>query len=58
MFKNTPFNAGDVDLIPDQGTKSPHATGHLNPCSATGEADVPPQRPSTAKTESEKDSLF
>ena len=43
--------AGGVGSIPGQGTKIPHATGHLSPCSATGEADVPPQGPSTAKTE-------
>ena len=23
-------NAGDVDLLPDHGTKIPHAVGHLN----------------------------
>ena len=53
MVNNPPFNAGNVDLIPGQGTKIPYATGHLSPCSATGEADLPPRRPSTAKTERE-----
>ena len=27
VVKNLPSNAGDVDLIPGQGTKIPHATG-------------------------------
>ena len=53
MVKNPPFNAGDTDLIPGQGTKIPYATGHLSPYSATREADMPAQRPSTAKTKRE-----
>ena len=31
VVKNSPSNAGDVGLIPGRGTKSPHATGKLNP---------------------------
>ena len=53
VFKNRPFNEGDVDLIPGQGTNFPHTIGHLSPWSATREADVPPRRPSTAKTKRE-----
>ena len=30
MVKNLPSNAGDVGLIPGQGTKIPHATGQLS----------------------------
>ena len=30
-FKNLPANAGNVGLIPDQGTKIPHASGQLSP---------------------------
>ena len=33
MVKNMPSNAGDAVLIPGQGTKIPHATGQLSPCS-------------------------
>ena len=29
--KNLPSNAGDVGLIPGQGTKIPHAAGQLKP---------------------------
>ena len=37
MVKNPPSNAGDVGLIPSQGTKIPHATGQLSPHAATTE---------------------
>ena len=30
MVKNPPYNAGFVGLIPDQGTKIPHAVGQLS----------------------------
>ena len=31
VVKNLPCNAGDVGLIPGQGTKIPHAVGQLKP---------------------------
>ena len=31
MMKNPSSNAGEVSLIPGQGTKSPHASGQLSP---------------------------
>ena len=31
VVKNLPSNAGDVGLIPGQGTKIPHAVGQLKP---------------------------
>ena len=31
VVKNLPANAGNVDLLPDQGTKIPHASGQLSP---------------------------
>ena len=31
VFKNPPCNAGDVSLIPSQGTKIPHAVEQLSP---------------------------
>ena len=37
MVKNPPYNEGDVGSIPGQGTKIPHATQQLGPCSATTE---------------------
>ena len=30
MVTNPPSNAGDEGLIPDHGTKSPHASGELS----------------------------
>ena len=30
VVRNPPCNAGDVGLIPDQGTRIPHAVRHLN----------------------------
>ena len=35
--KNSPSSAGDVGSIPGRGTKIPHATGQLSPCTATEE---------------------
>jgi len=35
--KNPPCNAGDVGVIPGQGTKIPHATGQLSLSAATTE---------------------
>ena len=37
MVKNLPSNAGDVGLIPGQGTKSPLAAGQLSLCATTTE---------------------
>ena len=37
MVKNLPCNAGDVCLIPGQGTKIPHAMKQLNPFITTKE---------------------
>ena len=31
MVKNLTCNAGDVDSIPGQGSKFPHAVGQLSP---------------------------
>ena len=36
--KNPPLNAGNTGLIPDWGTKIPHAVGQLNLSPATNEA--------------------
>ena len=54
VVKNLPSNAGNVDLIPGQGTKIPHATRQLSPHATTTEptcsrAQVPQLRPSAAK---------
>ena len=37
MVKISPCNAGDMDLIPGQRTKIPHAVGQLSLCAATTE---------------------
>ena len=37
VVKNLPSNAGDMGLIPGQGTKIPHATGQLSPRATTTE---------------------
>ena len=37
MVKNPPYNAGDADSIPGQGTKIPHAMGQLSPRATTTE---------------------
>ena len=37
MVKNPPSNAEDMGLIPDQGTKIPHATGQLSLRAITAE---------------------
>ena len=55
IVKNPPSNAGDMDLIPGQGTKIPHATGsmkatHHNPrACTTREVHTLQRRPSAAK---------
>ena len=41
VVKNLPYNAGDVGLIPDKGTKVPHAAGQLSPRAANYRAHVP-----------------
>ena len=38
VIKTLPFNAGDTDSIPGQGTKVPHALGQLSPGPITTEA--------------------
>ena len=35
MIKNPSCNAGDMGLIPGQGTRIPHATEQLSPSVAT-----------------------
>ena len=37
VVKNLPYNAGDMGLIPGQGTKIPHAAGQLSPRATTTE---------------------
>ena len=37
MVKNPACSAGDVDLIPAQRTKIPHAAEQLGPCTTTSE---------------------
>ena len=37
-MKKPPSNAGDVGSIPGQGTKLPHAAGHLSPQATAREA--------------------
>ena len=37
LVKNPPADTGDMGLIPDQGTKIPHASGQLSPCTTTTE---------------------
>ena len=34
MVKNLPCNAGDLGLIPVQGTKNPHAAEQLSLCAS------------------------
>jgi len=38
VVKSPPCNAGDMSLIPGQGTKIPHAAGQLSPGAATTES--------------------
>ena len=35
MTRNPPFNTEALGSVPGQGTKIPHALGHLSPCAAT-----------------------
>ena len=37
VVKNPPSSAGDMGLIPGQGTNTPHAKGQLGPCATTTE---------------------
>ena len=37
VVENPPSNAGDAHSIPGQGTKIPHAAGHLSPRATTTE---------------------
>ena len=41
VVKIPPANGGDTDLIPAPGTKISHATGQLNLCATTTEAQAP-----------------
>ena len=41
VVKSLPSNAGDLGLIPHQGTRISHATGQLSPCIATREDHDP-----------------
>ena len=41
VVKNLPANAGDVDLIPDPGTRIPHVTGQLGSHATSTEARTP-----------------
>ena len=62
MVKTLPSNAGNMGLIPDQGTKIQNAMGQLSPGTVSRDAGLleshalqldtdcmPQQRPSTAK---------
>ena len=54
MVKTLPCNAGDVGLIPGQGTKIPCAAGQLSPCALEPihpkeRSRVPQLRPEAAK---------
>ena len=62
VVKNPPADTGDPRSIPGLGTKIPHATGQLSPCSATTEPvlrspgattteALRPQRPSSTARE-------
>ena len=37
MVENPPYNAGDAGLIPDRGTKIPHAVEEISPRATTTE---------------------
>ena len=37
VVKNPPWNEGDMESVPDQGTKIPHAMEQLSPCADTNE---------------------
>ena len=41
VVKNLPANAGDMDSIPDPGTKIPHAAEQLSLCTITAKACMP-----------------
>ena len=41
VVKNPPSSAGNVGLIPNQGTEIPHAMGQPNQCVITREACMP-----------------
>jgi len=40
VVKNPSSSAGDVGSIPGQGTRIPHATEQVSPCTATEEACI------------------
>ena len=44
MVKNHTCNAGDVSLIPGQGTKIPHAVVQLSPHASTTELECHKKR--------------
>ena len=54
MDKNLPANARDTGSAPGQGTKIPHASEQLNPCTTATEptcsgAGIPQERPDATK---------
>ena len=57
VVKNPPSIEGDMSLIPGQGTRIPHAVGHLSPHDSTrqkpagcsGQSCVLKQRPAISK---------
>ena len=50
VVKNLPSNAGDVGLIPGEGTKVPHAMGQLSPCTTPTELVCPSERAHVPQT--------
>ena len=51
VVENQPCNAGDVGLIPGQGTKIPHAAEQPSPCMATSEPRCSGARTTTMHTQ-------
>ena len=54
VVNSLPCNAGNTGSIPGRETKVPHTEGLLSPCSTTGEACAPYQRPKTTRKERKK----
>ena len=52
MVENPPSNAGDVGLIPGQGTNIPNVTGQLSPRAATTELVLLNREPACLKLQS------
>ena len=53
MVKSSPSSAGNVGLIPGQGTKIAHTVGQLSPWATSGEAQEPQRRISHTSTETQ-----